>query len=205
MCTHRVCTNRVCTHCFCSYQGLPERWREGRGGGFFDRGGALPPVAPNVNLHVGWFDATLPAFLRGKAAAAKAEAEAGAGAGAEVADAAASAAAGKAAVAAMAAVATAAAREEEPLCAATARLRACFVHIDCDLYSSTKTVLTLLAPAIRTGTASMLKALSTALLSLLGAPQLATLACWGWHGRLWVALHTHWRSGCAALRTGIGW
>ena len=29
---------------------------------------------------------------------------------------------------------------------------ASFIHIDCDLYSSTKTVLTLLAPAIRTGT-----------------------------------------------------
>ena len=31
-------------------------------------------------------------------------------------------------------------------------LHVSFLHIDCDLYSSTKTVLTLLAPAIRTGT-----------------------------------------------------
>ena len=43
------------------------------------------------------------------------------------------------------------ASEEARLRAATARLRARFVHIDCDLYSSTKTVLTLLAPAIRAG------------------------------------------------------
>ena len=69
-------------HGFDSFEGLPERWREGRGGGFFDRGGSLPPVAPNVSLHVGWFDATLPAFLRSEAAAAAAEAAAAAAAAA---------------------------------------------------------------------------------------------------------------------------
>ena len=51
-------------HGFDSFQGLPQRWagtREGQGA--FDRKGRLPRVAGNVRLHVGWFDATLPAFL----------------------------------------------------------------------------------------------------------------------------------------------
>ena len=65
-----------CTvHGFDSFEGLPERWRGREGGvnaeagvGFFDRGGAMPDVASNVRLHVGWFEASLPAFLANEAA-----------------------------------------------------------------------------------------------------------------------------------------
>ena len=125
-----------------SVQGLPERWREGRGGGFFDRGGAMPPVAPNVSLHVGWFDATLPAFLRCEADAAAASdtaaVSAAAAGGNASADVDADAKAGPAADAASLLVEAAAGKEEEPVRVATARLRAAFVHIDCDLYSSTR-------------------------------------------------------------------
>lgn len=52
-------------HGFDSFEGLPEDWsgtaeRAGR----FDRGGKLPAVPSNAKLHVGWFDATLPPFLK---------------------------------------------------------------------------------------------------------------------------------------------
>ena len=51
-------------HGFDSFQGLPEAWAGTKeGAGAFDRKGRLPKVPPNVRLHVGWFDATLPAFL----------------------------------------------------------------------------------------------------------------------------------------------
>ena len=51
-------------HGFDSFQGLPEAWAGTKeGAGAFDRRGRLPKVPPNVRLHVGWFDATLPAFL----------------------------------------------------------------------------------------------------------------------------------------------
>lgn len=50
-------------HGFDSFEGLPEDWRPG-----FERGtfatGYLPDVRPNVLLHKGWFQDTLPAFLR---------------------------------------------------------------------------------------------------------------------------------------------
>jgi len=51
-------------HGFDSFQGLPEPWT----GWTMDRGAfggeGIPTVEPNVELHVGWFDETLPAFLR---------------------------------------------------------------------------------------------------------------------------------------------
>jgi hypothetical protein len=49
-------------HGFDSFEGLPEDWRPGMGKGVFDVEGKLPPVEPNVILHKGWFDQTLPAF-----------------------------------------------------------------------------------------------------------------------------------------------
>lgn len=51
-------------HGFDSFEGLPENWAghlERRGA--FSRKRRLPKVPPNVRLHVGWFDATLPGFL----------------------------------------------------------------------------------------------------------------------------------------------
>lgn len=51
-------------HGFDSFEGLPEDWpgwQYGKGG--FSQGGRLPKVRANVQLHAGWFDQTLPAFL----------------------------------------------------------------------------------------------------------------------------------------------
>jgi hypothetical protein len=51
-------------HGFDSFEGLPEDWSGWMmEAGAFAREG-VPTVAPNVELHVGWFDETLPAFLR---------------------------------------------------------------------------------------------------------------------------------------------
>lgn len=52
-------------HGFDSFEGLPEDWS----GTFEQRGkfslkGRLPKVPSNAELHVGWFDDTLPAFVR---------------------------------------------------------------------------------------------------------------------------------------------
>ncbi|WP_174502618.1 class I SAM-dependent methyltransferase [Acidiphilium sp. C61] len=86
-------------HGFDSFQGLPEDWAgTASARGAFDRRGTLPNVPGNVRLHVGWFDATLPAFL---------------------------------------------AETAEPVA---------LLHIDCDIYSSTKTVFDLLSDRIRPGT-----------------------------------------------------
>lgn len=86
-------------HGFDSFEGLPENWS---GNNFvkgeFARGGRLPKVRPNVRLHRGWFEETLPAFL---------------------------------------------ATEPGP---------AALLHVDCDLYSSTRTILDVLTPAIVPGT-----------------------------------------------------
>ncbi len=56
-------------HGFDSFEGLPEEWssktakpNEPRGG--LSRGGHLPAVPKNVRLHKGWFENTLPLFLR---------------------------------------------------------------------------------------------------------------------------------------------
>jgi predicted O-methyltransferase YrrM len=83
-------------HGFDSFEGLPQRWRDGYAAGTFavDQ---LPPVRPNVHLVRGWFDRTLPAFLA-----------------------------------------------EHPG-------RIAFLHVDCDLYSSAKTVLDLAGPRLAPG------------------------------------------------------
>ncbi len=81
---------------FDSFEGLPEDWRPDVGKGSFRAG--LPPVASNVELVVGWFDATLPSFLEA---------------------------------------------HEGP---------ASLIHIDCDLYSSTRTVFTACRDRIVPGT-----------------------------------------------------
>jgi hypothetical protein len=54
---------RRTVHGFDSFEGLPERWA----GYTLDEGAfgseSVPMVEPNVELHVGWFDDTLPVFL----------------------------------------------------------------------------------------------------------------------------------------------
>lgn len=80
---------------FDSFEGLPEAWRPGYPAGFF--GDIDVPEIEGVDLVVGWFESTLPAFL---------------------------------------------AEHSEPVA---------FAHIDCDLYSSTVTVLAHLAPRLRVG------------------------------------------------------
>lgn len=51
-------------HGFDSFEGLAEDWTGYHlPKGTFDLGGNLPKVNPNVTLHKGWFDATLPPFL----------------------------------------------------------------------------------------------------------------------------------------------
>lgn len=85
-------------HGFDSFEGLPEDWSgTGSTRGTFDRRGTLPKVPGNVRLHVGWFDATLPAFLK----------------------------------------------ETQETVA--------LLHVDCDIYSSTRTIFDLLADRIRPG------------------------------------------------------
>lgn len=84
-------------HGFDTFTGLPEAWHE-RPAGTYSAGGEPPPVPPNVRLHAGLFEATLPRFLAAHPGPAR------------------------------------------------------FVNIDCDLYSATRTVLTLLAPRIVRGT-----------------------------------------------------
>ncbi|WP_395699775.1 tetratricopeptide repeat protein [Aquabacterium sp.] len=84
-------------HGFDSFEGLPEAWHhEPRGS--YSTGGQLPEVPPNVTLHRGWFNESLPPFLLS---------------------------------------------QPGPL-----RL----ANIDCDLYSSTATVLSLLAGRVGPGT-----------------------------------------------------
>jgi hypothetical protein len=86
-------------HGFDSFTGLPEDW-----GGFnlgrkaFDTGGRLPRVPANVELHRGWFDASLPPWV---------------------------------------------AANPGPVS---------FIHIDCDLYSSTKTIFQFLGDRFVPGT-----------------------------------------------------
>lgn len=81
---------------FDSFEGLPQRWRDGFGPGTFALP-ELPAIRDNVRLIRGWFDQTLPAFL---------------------------------------------AEHPEPIA---------FLHVDCDLYSSAKTVLTLAASRLAPG------------------------------------------------------
>jgi hypothetical protein len=84
-------------HGFDSFEGLPEDWKQGHEKGTFALQ-ALPQVRPNVRLHKGWFEDTIPAF-----------------------------------------------REQHPEHVA-------FLHLDADLYSSTRTVFELLGDAIVAGT-----------------------------------------------------
>ena len=49
-------------HGFDSFEGLPEAWVNGPQG-LLTTGRQLPPVRPNVVLHAGWFEDTLPHFL----------------------------------------------------------------------------------------------------------------------------------------------
>ena len=84
-------------HGFDSFEGLPEDWIEGEGKGAYDAGGRLPEVPDNVWLHPGWFDDSLPVFLR---------------------------------------------QQKGPVA---------FANIDCDIYSSTRSVLDLLAPRLGPG------------------------------------------------------
>src|SRR5262245_45116823 len=82
-----------------SFEGLPEGWWDKRyPKGAFSTSGKLPTVQPNVCLHVGWFEDTLPRFV---------------------------------------------AEHPGPVA---------FLHVDCDLYSSTKTVFRFLGERIGPGT-----------------------------------------------------
>lgn len=90
---------RGSVHGFDAFEGLPEEWRGTlEKAGAFSRAGRLPRVPANAQLHVGWFDQTIPAFL-----------------------------------------------DAHPGPAA-------LLHLDADIYSSTKTALTLMTPRIRPGT-----------------------------------------------------
>ena len=81
---------------FDSFEGLPEKWRDGYEKGAFSRDGVLPEVRSNVELIKGWFTDTLPAFM------------------------------------------------------ASHPQKVSFLHLDADLYSSTKFVLDLLKPYLDT-------------------------------------------------------
>ncbi len=85
-------------HGFDSLQGLPEDWFGDKSAGSHSSQGRRPAVRDNVELHIGWFDETLPEFL------------------------------------------------------AHHREQASFIHIDCDVYSSTKTVFDLLGERVVPGT-----------------------------------------------------
>lgn len=86
-------------HGFDSFQGLPDDWSgTAAPRGTFDRAGRPPQLPPTVRLHIGWFDATLPAFL------------------------------------------------------AESNESVALLHIDCDIYSSTRTIFTQLADRIISGT-----------------------------------------------------
>ncbi len=52
-------------HGFDSFEGLPEFWRDGFGTGVFATG-KMPVVRPNVTLHRGWFNESIPQFLSQK-------------------------------------------------------------------------------------------------------------------------------------------
>jgi Methyltransferase domain len=50
-------------HGFDSFEGLPEAWHAGEPAGAYSTGGRRPSMPPNVTLHPGWFDQTMPAFF----------------------------------------------------------------------------------------------------------------------------------------------
>lgn len=93
----RSCSQDV--HGFDSFEGLPEDWTYFQKQGRFSLKGEAPRLdEPNIRLHPGYFERTLPTFLNEHDGPAR------------------------------------------------------FIHIDCDLYTSTRTVLQLLAPRIVSGT-----------------------------------------------------
>jgi hypothetical protein len=49
---------------FDSFEGLPEKWRDGYDKRAFNRNGQLPHVKPNVELVKGWFNETLLDFIK---------------------------------------------------------------------------------------------------------------------------------------------
>jgi len=49
-------------HGFDSFVGLPESWKPGESAGSYSTGGKQPITRPNVVLHTGWFEDTLPGF-----------------------------------------------------------------------------------------------------------------------------------------------
>ena len=49
---------------FDSFEGLPEKWRDGYDKGAFNRNGSLPQVNSNVELIKGWFNETLLNFIQ---------------------------------------------------------------------------------------------------------------------------------------------
>lgn len=49
---------------FDSFEGLPEKWRDGFNAGAFSRNGKLPHVNKNVKLIKGWFNETLVDFIQ---------------------------------------------------------------------------------------------------------------------------------------------
>jgi Methyltransferase domain len=87
----------VMVHGFDSFDGLPEYWRDGFDKGVFSLGKKMPKVSSNVTLHPGWFNETLPEFVKTLS-------------------------------------------PEDTIA---------FLHIDCDLYSSTKTIFDELGAYIR--------------------------------------------------------
>lgn len=84
---------------FDSFEGLPEKWRNGFEKGTFNLEGNLPSVPSNVLLIKGWFNESLPVFLESNSI-----------------------------------------------------LKVGLLHVDCDLYSSTKDVLQILDDKIFKGT-----------------------------------------------------
>ncbi|MDO8788711.1 MAG: tetratricopeptide repeat protein [Sulfuritalea sp.] len=84
-------------HGFDSFEGLPEQWND-ESKGSYSTHGELPDVPGNVHLHAGWFEDTLPEFLKSHSAPVR------------------------------------------------------LMNIDCDIYSSTKTVLDLLSNRVVPGT-----------------------------------------------------
>ena len=57
----RFTTDKV--YGFDSFEGLPEKWRDGFDKGMFNQQGNLPAVNSNVTLVKGWFNETLPGFM----------------------------------------------------------------------------------------------------------------------------------------------
>lgn len=49
---------------FDSFEGLPEKWRDGFDKGMFNQNGSMPQVNMNVQLVKGWFNETLPGFIQ---------------------------------------------------------------------------------------------------------------------------------------------